>query len=312
MFRLPDSRLIDEFNQRGVAIIGDAIDAEQRAVLRRACQALLASDETRGRDRGADGKDGFRGCANLDPAFRPLIANARVLPTLVALLSPNIHLLSSHLIALPSVPAGGRRTIRTPERPGWHRDMYGVADDLGHHNVPRMAIKCAYYLTDLSADCGITRFLPGSHLLTEPPAIPPGAVDPPAAITPEIGPCDAVLFENRTWHAGGTNTSGTPRLALMLQYGFRWLAPVDDPAVEVLRGGDLSAVERQLLGAPDRAPDGSLAKGAGAAPLREIWTGLRQAARPGAGSSRTATGSAADEHHRDTDQSRHTLKEQAR
>lgn len=190
--------------------------------------------------------------------------------------------------------------------------MYGVADDLGHRNVPRMAIKCAYYLTDPSADCGITMFLPGSHLLTEQAAIPDGAVDPPAAITPEIGPCDAVLFENRTWHAGGINTSGKPRLALMLQYGYRWLARVDDPAGEFLGSGDLSAVERQLLGAPDRAPDGSLAKGAGAAPLREVWTGLCRVAQPSDGSGRTPTGLTRGENHRDIRQSGRTPKEQAR
>jgi ectoine hydroxylase-related dioxygenase (phytanoyl-CoA dioxygenase family) len=159
--------------------------------------------------------------------------------------------------------------------------MYGVADDLGHQNVPRMAIKCAYYLTDLSPDCGITMFLPGSHRLTEPPAIPDDAVDPPAAITPDIGPCDAVLFENRTWHAGGINTSGNPRLAVMMQYGYRWLAQVDDPAVELLQRGDLSGIERQLLGALDRATDGSLAKGAGAMPLQQLWRNLNRGAAVG-------------------------------
>jgi hypothetical protein len=113
-------------------------------------------------------------------------------------------------------------------------------------------------------------FLPGSHLLTEPPHIASGAFDPLGAFTPDLGPRDAVLFENRTWHAGGINTSGHPRLALMMQYGYRWLAPVDDPATDLLQRSDLSSIERQLLGAADRAPDGSLAKGAGGAPLRAL------------------------------------------
>ncbi|TMR88392.1 hypothetical protein [Nonomuraea basaltis] len=135
--------------------------------------------------------------------------SARPRPALTALLSPNIHLLSAHLIALPS---GTPRTIRTPERPGWHRDMYGVTHDLG--------------------------------------------------------PCDVVLFENRTFHASGVNTSGQPRIAFMLQYGYRWLQPVDDPAPQLQHRADLDPITRQLLGAPDRNPDGSLAKGRGAAPLR--------------------------------------------
>ncbi|MGC9667692.1 phytanoyl-CoA dioxygenase family protein [Planosporangium sp. 12N6] len=312
MFPRPDLRLIDEFNERGIVVVRDAIDPHQRLVLRRACEALLASNRTRGRDRGADGKDGFRGCVGLDDAFRPLVANPNVLSIIVALLSPNIHLLSSHLVALPSLSADGPRTIRTPERPGWHRDMYGVAEDLGYENVPRMAVKCAYYLTDLTPDSGITVFLPGSHLLTERPAIPAGAVDPPAAITPDIGPCDAVLFDNRTWHAGGINTSGKPRLALMMQYGYRWLARVDDPSPELLARNDLSPVERQLLGAPDRAPDGSLVKGAGAAPLRAAMAGLRCGSRATHEADTPATGPVPDGRRPDVRESANTPKEPAR
>jgi ectoine hydroxylase-related dioxygenase (phytanoyl-CoA dioxygenase family) len=270
LYRRPDRHLIDDFNRQGIAVIRNLIDADQRIALRHACQALLASTETRGRDRGADGKDGFRGCVNLLDAVLPLVANPRILPSIVALLSTNIRLLSSHLIALPSIPPGATRTIRTTKRPGWHRDLYGVASDLGHQNVPRMAIKCAYYLTDPAPACGVTMFLPGSHLLTELPHIAPGTLDPLGAFTPDLGPCDAVLFENRTWHAGGINTSGHPRLALMMQYGYRWLAPVDDPATDLLQRSDLSSIERQLLGAADRAPDGSLAKGVGSAPLRAL------------------------------------------
>lgn len=267
-----DTAALDEFDRRGFVVIRDALDEELRSHLRQSAERLLASENTQGRDRGIDGKDGFRGCVALDEAFLRLLANPRVLPTVVALVSPNIHLLSSHLIALPSIPTHGQRSIRTPQRPGWHRDMYGVARDLGHKATPRMAIKCAYYVSDTTPDCGITRFLPGSHRLVESPVIPSGAIDPPGALTPDVGPNDAVLFENRTWHAGGINSSGRPRLAVMMQYGYRWLAGVDDPAPELLGRPELTDVERQLLGQPDRNSNGSLAKGVGAAPLYRWWT----------------------------------------
>lgn len=312
MFRPPNPRLIEEFDERGFVIIRAAIDPGQRLAVRRACEVILASDETRGRDRGADGKDGFRGCVNLDTAFLPLVANPRVLPMLAALLSSNIHLLSTQLISLPSLPPGSRRTIRTPDRPGWHRDMYAVAHDLGHHNVPRMAIKCAYYLTDLAPACGITMFLPGSHLLPDRPAIPDGAADPPSAVTPDVGPCDAVVFENRTWHAGGINMSGKPRLAVMTQYGYRWLARVDDPPAELLARSGLSPIERQMLGAPDRAADGSFAKGAGAAPLREALASLTSAPQIADEPEITSTGPGYSENHRDIRQPGNTLKEPVR
>lgn len=161
-------------------------------------------------------------------------------------------------------------SIRTPQRPGWHRDMFGVTSDLGEAQTPRMAVKCVYYLTDITRDCGLTMFLPESHRFTSPPGIPAGHIDPPGAVTPALSAdgTDAVLFENRTWHAGGCNTSGSPRIAIMVQYGYRWLAPVDDPTPQLLERTDLTDVERQLLGARDRNPDGSLAKGLGARPLR--------------------------------------------
>ncbi|WP_445529754.1 phytanoyl-CoA dioxygenase family protein [Streptomyces cyslabdanicus] len=264
----PDAGTIDAFERDGYAIIRDAISSDLRDRLLTAAERLLASDITKDRDRGGDGKDGFRGCLNLDRAFLPLLANPSVLPTVVQLLSPNIHLLSAHLIALPSGPP---RTIRIPERHGWHRDMYGVTADLGVPDTPRMAIKAAHYLTPVTPDCGLTMFLPGSHRLTEEPVVPVGAIDPPGAVTLDIAGTDAVLFENRTWHTGGINLSGQPRIALMLQYGYRWLHPVDDPATELRADPALTSVEQQLLGLPDRHPDGSLAKGSGAAPMRSWW-----------------------------------------
>jgi ectoine hydroxylase-related dioxygenase (phytanoyl-CoA dioxygenase family) len=269
-FRRPSPAVVADFERDGFAVLRAAIDDDLRLTLLAAAHRLLASSRTWGRDRGADGKDGFRGVVGIDPAFRPLVANPSVLPTVVALLSPNIHLLSSHLIVLASIPENGPRTIRVPQRPGWHRDMYGVSADLGHAATPRMAIKCAYYLSSVGPDTGTTMFLPGSNHSTAEVAVPPGAIDPPGAVTPALGQCDAVLFENRTWHAGGRNTSATPRVALMLQYGYRWLAPVDDPLPED-SPAPATDVERQLLGVPDRAPDGSLAKGVGAAALRRRW-----------------------------------------
>ncbi|GAA2919286.1 MULTISPECIES: phytanoyl-CoA dioxygenase family protein [Streptomyces] len=264
----PDPATTVAFERDGYTVIRDALEPELRDQLLRTAEKLLASNITQGRDRGGDGKDGFRGCLNLDRAFLPLLANPRTLPAVVHLLSPNVHLLSAHLIALPSGPP---RTIRVPERTGWHRDMYGVTQDLGFAHTPRMAIKVAHYLTPLTAECGLTMFLPGSHLLTEEPRIPAGAIDPPGAITPNINGTDAVLFENRTWHTGGINLSGQPRIALMLQYGYRWLQPVDDPTTHLQEDPALTPIEQQLLGLPDRNPDGSLAKGRGSIPLYTWW-----------------------------------------
>ncbi|MEV6674343.1 phytanoyl-CoA dioxygenase family protein [Streptomyces sp. NPDC051162] len=271
----PDPKVLNVFEREGFVVLRDVITHEWREQAAAAARRLLASDRALGRDRSVDGKDGFRGIVAMDDTFLPLVTSPKVLPTLVALLSANLHLMSSNLIYMPSLPPGGTRTIRIPERHGWHRDMSSTNRDLGIEVVPRLSIKAAYFLSDLTPDAGVTMILPGSHTDTGPVTVPAGAIDPPGAITPDIGPCDALLFENRTWHAGGLNTSGHPRLAVMMQYGYRWLAPVDDPAPHLLDREDLTDVEGQLLGRWDRHPDGSVAhEGAGAAPLRTWWQHL--------------------------------------
>src|SRR5215470_5869282 len=173
----PDlSALTADFGRLGYVTIPEVISPELRSRMRSVAEILLRSTITRGRDRGADGKDGFRGVLALNPdAFLPVIASPRVLPVVAELFGPNIHILSTHLIALPSIAPGQPRSIRTPQRPGWHRDMFGVTADLGQVNTPRMAIKCAYYLTrrhpQLRPDHVPAR-QPAAHRATADPARP--------------------------------------------------------------------------------------------------------------------------------------------
>lgn len=271
----PGPDVLAAFDRDGYVILREAITPDWRERAATAAMRLLATDRTAGRDRSADGKDGFRGVVAMDEVLLPLVTNPKVLPTIVALLSENLHLMSSNLIYLPSIPPGGPRTIRIPSRHGWHRDMASAVADLGRETIPRLSIKAACYLSDITPDAGVTMFVPGSHLDTGSVTVPADAINPPGAITPDIGPLDVVLFENRTWHAGGLNTSGRPRLAVMMQYGYRWLGAIDDPAPELLERPGLDDVQRQLLGAMDRNPDGSVAhEGAGAKPLREWWQHL--------------------------------------
>lgn len=264
----PTPEQLAAFDRNGLLTMRGALSPEVRDRATKAAVRLLATDRATGRDRSADGKDGFRGVVALDDAFLPLVANPSVLPTLVALLNPNIHLLSNNLISIPSIP-DGQRTIRVPTRHGWHRDMSSTVADLGTKHTPRLAIKVAYFLTDPGPDAGFTMFVPGSHTRTGPVTVPRGNTDPPGAITPDLGPCDVALFENRTRHAGGLTRSGRTRLAVMMQYGYRWLNQVDDPSPALLDRPDLDNLERQLLGARDRHPDGS-----GSRPLTDWWQHL--------------------------------------
>ncbi len=99
------------------------------------------------------------------------------------------------------------------------------------------------------------------------PNTPRMAIKAAHYLTPVTPDCGLTMF-----------LPGSHRIALMLQYGYRWLHPVDDPATELQTDPALTDVERQLLGLPDHRPDGSLAKGSGAAPIRSWWRSGRTVA----------------------------------
>ena len=81
-----------------------------------------------------------------------------------------------------------------------------------------------------------------------------------------------MLFENRTWHAGGFNLAGYTRKTVMFGYSYRWMRPDDtcEYAQDLLDRCD--PIQRQLLGdfPGMRTADGGFDPGALAhAPLRK-------------------------------------------
>ena len=77
-----------------------------------------------------------------------------------------------------------------------------------------MEVKACYQLSDASAPGhGQTLFNPGSHRLRS--ELPTGASQhPDNFIEPLLKPGDMVLFENRTYHTVGHNTSNITRKIL--------------------------------------------------------------------------------------------------
>jgi ectoine hydroxylase-related dioxygenase (phytanoyl-CoA dioxygenase family) len=47
------------------------------------------------------------------------------------------------------------------------------------------------------------------------------------AVEPAVCAGDCVIFENRTWHAGGRNMLGSTRKAVMIGYTYTWVQPSD-------------------------------------------------------------------------------------
>ena len=94
---------------------------------------------------------------------------------------------------------------------------------------PRLSVKVAYFLTDVS-EPGRGNFVvvPGSHLAH---AIerPPDDDDELSGSVPVLARAgDAVLFDRRLWHMRSRNVSRVTRKALFYAYTFRWVRARDE------------------------------------------------------------------------------------
>jgi ectoine hydroxylase len=187
----------------------------------------------------------MRNCIVTDPVFLELLDWPATLPLVVDLLNWNIHLITSHLIVRAPSPPGVDASWKAE---GWHRDG-GTSYREMQEPHPRLFIKIAYWLTDLSEPGrGGIRFVPGSHRLVGPPARAGATPDPYGAIEVRARPGDAVLFEQRMWHAVGPNTSEMTRKSLFFGYGYRWLRPMDYVVMPPELLARCTPIQRQLLG----------------------------------------------------------------
>lgn len=202
------------------------------------------------------------------PELLPLISHPAALGAMLDILGWDIQLTTSHtFVRVPNPDA--QTAFKAID---WHNDGPKLSVPTGRGAVqPRLYAKIGYFFTDLSQpDAGNLRVVPGSnHLSARPPLDENG--EPEGAIQILTKPGDAVLFENRLWHAVGPNYAGVARKNVYIGYCHRWMK-----AIDFLRQSDellqrASAVERQLLGQasdalsfylPDRYSDD--------VPLREL------------------------------------------
>lgn len=238
---------IEYFDKQGYLIVRNALDSETVDRLIDAGDRLVASDLRTNRQTTSEGRyDGFRNAVSLDPAFAGLIDHERILPTVVQLLGANLHIMTSHLIIKQP---DAEDALTNHRQPGWHRDYAQAMHDMGNVAIPRLLVKCGYYLTDLTENNrGVTMVTPGSHLLTNRPEIPDGQADPIGAVEPSIAPGDCLIFENRTFHAGAAHRGPDPRRAIMIGYGYRWVMPMDYVQQDPAFLETLTPLQRYLVG----------------------------------------------------------------
>ena len=237
---------VDFFDQNGYLIVRNVLDDESIATLIEAGDGLINSDLTEKRQQLGELYDGFRNVITLDDTFVSLIDHHKILPVVVRLLGANLHIMTSHLIYKHPDPEGLPNSHR---HPGWHRDYLRATRDLGNAAIPRLLVKCAYYLTDLtSPNRGATLIAPGSNQLIGRPDIPDGSADPLNVLEPSLQPGDCLIFENRTFHAGALHRGADTRKAVMIGYGYRWVVPMDYVTQSVDFLARLTPLQRYLLG----------------------------------------------------------------
>ena len=107
----------------------------------------------------------------MNPTVLDLIRNSRILPKVVDILGWNISLYHAHANITPGPDANGlvvdgqgRATPQLARRPprgqektfGWHQDTSRVNIEMDAHPGPRLSVKVAYFLTDLTSDSQVS------------------------------------------------------------------------------------------------------------------------------------------------------------
>jgi len=187
----------------------------------------------------------IRNAVAKEAAFLELLDWPSTFPLVAELMGPALQLNTSHAMVRPPQPGGTAASFKASD---WHRD--GCAEVFPVHGTfPWIYTKIGYFLTDLSQPGrGNLRLIPGSHLKAERPETRPGQIDPDGAIEVLTAPGDAVIFQQRMWHAVGPNLSEIARKNIYFGYCYRWVKPLD----YVTQSAELIAlatpIQRQLLG----------------------------------------------------------------
>ncbi len=240
-----------QFERAGYLVIEDALSARQVERLTRIVDRLHADGQFVPPDSYAGIQDrllhiGFHG---MDQAFVDLIDHPRTFPKVWGLLGSNIFLYSTHLNITPPEEGPGEPADATRN---WHQDSGWIGTNMREiEEQPRISLKVAYYLTDLSRPGrGNLWVIPGSQRRSS-VELPAGGRGQPEGALQVCAPAGAaVLFDRRLWHDGSPNHSDITRKVLFYGYGYRWIRrrAKDETAIpdSVLDRAD--PIRRQLLG----------------------------------------------------------------
>jgi hypothetical protein len=238
-----DQNNLKQFNQDGVLHLKQLFSKSEIDQLRSPLAKLDGSGAIS--EHYDDGFRSWRALTQHDILLTRFACDARLVVAAIQVLGTNIRVIGSQYIVRE--PCETRMFSRTPEKPGWHRDIYSMSRDLAWEE-PRCALKMMVCLSDAyGEEDGPTRFLKGSHLFKKSISIDSGKIDPCGWVDYYSSVGDVILFENRTFHAGGLCRGKQPYCMLLIQYGYRWLSEVLGIRHQVSITKQLTELEQQLL-----------------------------------------------------------------
>lgn len=196
-----------EILERGFAVVGPMVDKPTVANLRSKLEASIAADITKWSDN-AWYKDHWM-VHNLlvrDEAFLKLLENQVMHDYLSRLLSPSCILYAYTSSSLPAHGSNFSRRIHVDSQ----------AEVLGY--ITNVGVLLA--LDDFTDNNGATYYLPGSHKSLEVPTEEEFFARA-VRVHPKAG--EAVIFNARTFHYGGTNATDQARHAVTLNVCRHWM-----------------------------------------------------------------------------------------
>lgn len=239
----------EQFERDGFLLIRGALSAAEAEHYRAALDRVYAAEQAAGRVRG-NGDMHLLSAVPHCPEAIGLIDHPATFPLVWSVMGWNVHVYHSHLDVHPPIAQLSEFRFR------WHQDGGRQNLELDGDPRPRISVKLAYWLSDVSAaGRGNLKVVPGSHRrnrIDGPPRPDTRWPDPPGAIEILAGPGDAVLFDRRLWHARGENHSDLTRKAIFFGYTPRWVA-IRDQVDGLHASGAIDAespVRKQLLGVP--------------------------------------------------------------
>ena len=230
---------MQEFESQGYTTVREILTPEECKTYRDA--VLWAVEKDASQCKGLPGKQDFIALdlVHLDRLFIDILDDARLDEIFSQVLGDFWTLYSMTSTILPA----GERPYTT----AIHTDTPRLIPN--YHTGALLTIS----LDDFTEENGATYFLPGSQTQ---PARPEEDEFHAAAVQTTRNAGDAVLFDPRVWHAGGTNRSDKTRCAFTL-YGCRpWMKQrFDFPRMlgtDIL--ADISDRQRRILGYDARTP----------------------------------------------------------